>query len=313
MEIPVYLFTGFLDAGKTTFIQGTLEDRRFNNGERTLLLLCEEGEAEPDIDRYPFKNVFVEPVDDVSRLTPELLTDLQKKHRAQRVMVEYNGMWLLSALFENMPKNWVIYQEILFADANTFVAYNANMRNLVVDKLGSPELVVFNRAKKGLDKMALHRIVRGVTRRADIAYDYGGDDVEYDDIEDPLPFNKNATVIEIKDSDFALWYRDLSEELDSYHGKTVTFKGEVVLDRTVPKGSFVIGRPLMTCCADDIRFAGLACDWANAQSLANRDWVLVTAKIRVDKHACYGRVGPVLEALSVVKTSAPENEVATFY
>ena len=31
-EIPVYLFTGFLDAGKTKFIQETLEDARFNSG-----------------------------------------------------------------------------------------------------------------------------------------------------------------------------------------------------------------------------------------------------------------------------------------
>ena len=43
MEIPVYIFTGFLEAGKTKFIQETLEDARFNDGERTLLLLCEEG------------------------------------------------------------------------------------------------------------------------------------------------------------------------------------------------------------------------------------------------------------------------------
>ena len=45
-DIPVYLFTGFLDAGKTKFIQETLEDERFNNGENTLLLICEEGEEE---------------------------------------------------------------------------------------------------------------------------------------------------------------------------------------------------------------------------------------------------------------------------
>ena len=41
-DIPVYLFTGFLEAGKTKFIQETLEDRRFCNGERTLLLVCED-------------------------------------------------------------------------------------------------------------------------------------------------------------------------------------------------------------------------------------------------------------------------------
>lgn len=313
MEIPVYLFTGFLDSGKTSFIQGTLEDSRFNGGERTLVLLCEDGEVELDIGRYPSKNVFIELIESKDLLTSQHLTSLQKKHRAQRVIIEYNGMWLLSDLFANMPKNWVIYQEMLFADANTFCAYNANMRNLVVDKLGSPELVVFNRAQKGLDKMALHKIVRGVTRRADIAYEYGENDVEFDDIEDPLPFDKNATVIEVTDSDFALWYRDLSEELKTYDGKTVSFKGQVVVDRSVPKGCFIIGRPLMTCCADDIRFAGLVCEWDDAATLKSRDWVSVIASIRIREHACYGRVGPVLTAISVDKTQAPENEVATFY
>ncbi len=313
MEVPVYLFTGFLDAGKTTFIQGTLEDKRFNNGERTLVLLCEEGECELNVERYPAKNVFIETINSAEQLTASFLTSLQKKHRAQRVVIEYNGMWLLSALFQSMPKNWVIYQEMLFADANTFVAYNANMRNLVVDKLNTPELVVFNRAQKGLDKMTLHKIVRGISRRADIAYEYGENDVEYDNIEDPLPFDKNAAVVSIADSDYALWYRDLSEELDTYDGKTVCFKGQVVVDRSIPKGCFIIGRPLMTCCADDIRFAGLACEWANAASLKNRDWVALTAKISIREHACYGRTGPVLSALTVDKTAAPENEVATFY
>ena len=42
-QIPVYLFTGFLEGGKTKFIQETLEDGRFNKGEPTLLLVCEEG------------------------------------------------------------------------------------------------------------------------------------------------------------------------------------------------------------------------------------------------------------------------------
>ena len=44
MEMPIYLFTGFLEAGKSAFIKETMEDKRFTNGEKTLLLLCEEGE-----------------------------------------------------------------------------------------------------------------------------------------------------------------------------------------------------------------------------------------------------------------------------
>ena len=312
-EIPVYLFTGFLDGGKTTFIQSTLEDERFNKGERTLLLLCEEGEVEYDPSRFSGKNVSIEPIEDKSALTADALTALQKKHRAQRVMIEYNGMWLLSDLFSAMPKNWTIYQEMMFADASTFAAYNANMRSLVVDKLGTPELIVFTRIPREQDKLPLHKIVRGVSRRADIAYDHGGDDVEYDDIEDPLPFDKNAAVIRVEDKDYALWYRDLSEDLSGYDGKTVRFTGQVVRERSIPKGCFLIGRPLMTCCAEDIRFAGLVCVWPQAETLKSRDWVTVEATIAVKKHECYGRVGPVLTAVSVAPAEKPENEVATFY
>lgn len=312
MEIPVYMFTGFLDAGKSTFLQSTLEDKRFNNGERTLVLLCEEGECELEPARFSGKNVTIQIVESPDELTLANMTAWQKSSRAQRVMVEYNGMWAMEDLFRNMPRNWVIYQEMMFADANTFAVYNANMRERVVDKLQGAQLVVFNRAPKGLDKMTLHKIVRGISRRADIAYEYGEDDVEYDDIEDPLPFDKGATVIEVEDRDYALWYRDLSEELPSYDGKTVTFKGQVVVDRTIPANCFIVGRPLMTCCADDIRFAGLVCEWQETASLSSRDWVTVTAKISVRKHECYGRVGPVLLGVSVEKAEAPEQEVASF-
>lgn len=313
MEIPVYMFTGFLDAGKSTFLQSTLEDKRFNNGERTLILLCEEGECELDPARFSGKNVTIQKVESAEELTTANLTAWQKKCRAQRVMVEYNGMWAMEDLFRNMPKNWVVYQEMMFADANSFVLYNANVRERVVDKLQGVQLVVFNRAQKGLDKMALHKIVRGISRRADIAYEYGDDDVEYDDIEDPLPFNKDAAVIEVEDRDYALWYRDLSEELMSYDGKTVVFKGQVVVDRSIPIDCFIVGRPLMTCCVDDIRFAGLVCEWGSVADLASRDWVSVTAKISIRKHECYGRVGPVLTGIHVAKTSAPVEEVASFY
>ena len=313
MEIPVYVFTGFLDSGKSTFLQSTLEDKRFNSGERTLVLLCEEGECELNPARFAGKNVTVEVVNDPSVFTPEYLSGLQKQCRAHRVMVEYNGMWLLNALYENMPSNWIVYQEMMFADANSFPMFNANMRNLTVDKMQGAQLIVFNRAQKGFDKMELHKIVRGVSRRAEIAYEYGEDDVEYDDIEDPLPFDKEAKIITVEDVDFALWYRDLSEELSSYDGKTVTFKGQVVVDGSIPEHCFIVGRPLMTCCVDDIRFAGLICEWDDASQLTNRTWVSVTASISVRRHACYDRIGPVLTALTVESAQAPEDEVATFY
>lgn len=313
MEIPVYMFTGFLDSGKSTFLQSTLEDKRFNNNERTLVLLCEEGECELNPARFSGKNVTIQKVDSPDALTESNLTAWQKDCRAQRVMVEYNGMWAMDDLFRNLPKNWVIYQEMMFADAGTFEMYNANMRERVVDKLQGAQLVVFNRSHREDDKMPLHKIVRGINRRTDIAYEYANDEVEYDTIEDPLPFDKEADIIEVDEKDFALWYRDLSEDLHSYDSKKVRFVGQIVVDGSIPKNCFVVGRPLMTCCADDIQFAGLVCEWSKMEGLSSRDWVMVMARISVRKHACYGRIGPVLEGISVEKCSAPLEEVASFY
>ena len=161
--------------------------------------------------------------------------------------------------------------------------------------------------------MPLHKIVRGINRRTDIAYEYDNDEVEYDTIEDPLPFDKEAEIIEVEEKDFALWYRDLSEDLQSYDKKKVRFVGQIVVDRSIPQNCFVVGRPLMTCCADDIQFAGLACEWNQMEGFFSRDWVSLTACISVRKHVCYGRIGPVLEGISVEKCDAPQEEVASFY
>ena len=131
-QIPVYVFTGFLDSGKTKFIQETLEDPRFNAGERTLLLVFEEGEEEYDFSTYPHQNIHLEVLDQQTVTTKQLQT-LAKNCKAQRVVAELNGMQLVGDLYTRFPENWVVAQEVLFADSTTFMIYNANMRNLVMD------------------------------------------------------------------------------------------------------------------------------------------------------------------------------------
>jgi G3E family GTPase len=312
-EVPVYCFTGFLDAGKTRFMQDTLEDERFNRGERTLLLLCEQGDGEYDPETFSGKNVFIEPVDAESDITPENLQKLLDAHDAERVLVEYNGMWMLDTLFQKMPENWAIYQEFLFADARSFASYNANMRQLVYDKLKTCELVVFNRCDESVDRMELHKIVRGVSRRTDIAYEAPDGSVNYDEIVDPLPFDLDAPVVDIKDRDYALFYRDLSDDVSKYDGKTVHYKGMVAKSPKLPDDCFVFGRQLMTCCVNDIQFAGLICLWPQAKLLAKGEWITVTAHVDIRYHKGYGRKGPVLTVTDVAHCDEPEQPVATFY
>ena len=312
-EVPVYLFTGFLEAGKTKFIQETLEDKRFCNGERTLLLVCEEGEEEYAPDQFADKSVMIRTLSSPDEMTAENLSRMLIQTGAERVVIEYNGMWLLDLLYSAMPEGWMVYQEFLFADATTFLNNNANMRQLVYDKLKSCELVVFNRFRPDMDKMAFHKIVRGASRRCDIAYEYAGGKVEYDDIQDPLPFDLNAPVVEIGDDDFAVWYRDMSEEPKKYEGKTVRFRCRALVRKKLPPHTFVVGRHVMTCCVEDIQFAGLVCQWDHADTIADDSWMSLTAEIHFKFSRAYGKKGPVLTYLSHEPCEAPEQPVATFY
>ena len=313
IQIPVYVFTGFLDSGKTRFIQETLEDPRFNAGERTLLLVFEEGEEEYDFSTYPHQNVYLEILDQETVTTKQLQT-LAKKHRAQRVVAELNGMLLVGDLYSRFPDEWVVAQEVMFADATTFMTYNANMRNLVMDKLVGGQMVVFNRLQPGEDTMSLHKLVRAANRRMDILYDYTDGSTEFDNIEDPLPFDINASVIEIKDEDYALWYRDVTEEPEKYDDKVVSFKAQVALLRREKNNMFAPGRFVMTCCADDIQFCGIPCNYAGVSKLETRAWVMVKARIKAERHPLYrGELGPVLTAISVqTNATPPEQDVATF-
>lgn len=312
MAIPVYAFTGFLDSGKTKFIQETLEDERFNDGTRTLLLVMEEGEEEYDVSTYPHKCVYLEVIDNLDDLTAEQLDEMVRIHHARRVVAELNGMHPAGDFYEKMPRDWEIAQEVMFADSTTIMSYNANMRSLVVDKLQGAEMVVFNRMTPGDDVMPYHKLARALNRRIDIIYDYTDGTTKFDDIEDPLPYDINAPVIEIQDEDYALFYRDMTEEPKKYDGKTVRFKGQVARLKREKTGMFAPGRFVMTCCADDITFMAVPCRWSQSESLQPRSWVMVEAKVTVQFHNLYKGVGPILTAVSVEPSEPAEPDVATF-
>ena len=313
MNMPVYLFTGFIEGGKTTIIQESLEDKRFNSGEKTLVLLCEEGERELEPSKFWGSNVTIRVIEDESEINRANLTALVREHRYDRIIIEYNGMWLLDTLYINMPADWAIYQNMMFAEAKTFLNYNANMRQLVYDKLKDAEMIVLNRAYEGVDKEEIHKVVRGISRRAAIVYDYTDGHVEYDEIEDPLPFDIDAEIVEIKDEDFAIWYRDLSENMKAYEGKTVRFKGLIARDNKLAKNAAIIGRHIMTCCADDIQYGGMVCVFSSESPLQTGDWVTVKGKVKIEKAKVYRTHGPVVYVESTAFAVAPKQEVATFY
>ena len=309
----VYLFTGFLEAGKTKFITETIQDPGFNDGSRTILIIrCEDGEEEysPEI---LGDNVKLASFDAEDRLTPDRLSAMQKRAGADLIVIEYNGMWAIDKLYNAMPEGWMVYQEIFIADSTTILSYNANMRQIVVDKLTSCEMAVFNRVSASTDKEALHKLVRGISRNSKICFEDMAGEIEFDTIEDPLPYDMDAEIIEINDIDFAIFYRDMTEDFAKYSGRRVKFKGIAATDSSLPNSHFAIGRHIMTCCADDIAYRGVVAKGMGGLKIKTRDWLMVEGVLNEEYSKLYQAKGPVLTVEKISYAEKPEQEVATFY
>lgn len=313
MYKPVYLFTGFLGSGKTTFIRETLENHDFGDDGRTLLLICEEGETEYKPENFVGPGVRVEIIQSEDEINPAHLSMISAKGGFDRIVVEYNGMWEDGRLYQAMPRNWAVAQNMAIFDATTFEMYNRNMRQLCFNKMQNAEMVVFNRCEKGFDKMPFHKAVRVANKNSVIVYEYSANDIEIDDIEDPLPYDLSKSRIEIKDEWYAEWYRDLNENEDEYNGKTFVIKGVIALaDEALPNGQYAFGRNVMTCCEADIQFAGLLMYYSGEQKLKVGDWVEITSKMRSEFSPVYKEKGPVLYVKSLKLCEPPEEQVATF-
>ncbi len=315
--IPIYLFTGFLESGKTKFIQETFEDKSFDSGENTLLLVCEEGEEEYSPEKFAFSGVTVVVISDFDEFTTENLQAAADKANAERIVLEYNGMWRVNDLVEVMPENWRVFQCISCADGTTALTYAREkaMRGLFLDKISRSELMVFNRSE-AIDnseaKQELHELVRQASRRCDIAYEFEDGRVEYDEIPDPLPFDIDAKEIKIADEDFGIWFMDCSEDPEKYKGKIVKFLAQVYKAPKLGKKFFVPGRFAMTCCMDDIEFVGFPCAYDNLKNFEDRQWITVTAKVNVKFNPVFDGEGPVLTAIDVVSAEKPVDDVVRF-
>ena len=309
MDIPVYLITGFLDAGKTDFINGILKDG-FAAEDRTLLLCCEEGETE--YDPKSLFNVFTYTVDDPAQLTPEFFKKLEKQYRPKQVIIEFNGMWSFEPLYrEGLPANWILYQIMCLVDATTFEPYLRNMGQLMMEKILNADMIIFNRCNEELRKALRGRNLRMVNRRADIYLeDLNGNSEDYNNGE-VCPFDLNQPVINIPDDDYGVWYVDVMDYPDRWAGKTVHMKLLMCHSKKYP-GTHCPGRFAMVCCENDVQFLGLVAKGVNLNKYKNRDWVEVEARMALENHSAYKGKGPVMHIISIKPCEKPANEVVTF-
>lgn len=311
-KVPIYMVNGFLESGKTTFIQETLSDPYFSDGGTTLLIACEEGEEEYDehiLESYDVKLVTVESKEE---FTLEFLEECRKKYKPTQVMIEYNGMWGM-ALFREMekPKGWFYAQGITLVDATTFDLYMQNMKSLFMDMVQDSDLVIFDRCTDETTAASYKRNIRAANPKAQVEFEKeGGEPLEF---EEELPFDLNAEIIDIEDVDYGIWYLDAMDHPEKYEGKTVRFKAMVMKPRQLDSGYFVPGRQAMTCCADDTVFLGFLCRSQNTDKLRPKQWLTVTAKVKIETRREYsGEEGPVLYTKALKSAEAPAEDMVYF-
>lgn len=312
IRVPIYLITGFLESGKTTFLRFTLDQDYFQIDGKTLLILMEEGEEEYDTKALAKNNTVVEVIEKEEDLTTERLEAMEIIHQPDRVVIEYNGMWLVSRFYDmKLPFGWGVEQQITCVDGSTFQVYMANMKSIFMDMVKYTDMVVFNRCKREDPLANYRRSIKVSNQSAEVIFE--DEEGEIDDIfGDQMPFDVNAPVIEIPPEDYGIWFVDAMDHPDTYVGKTVRFKGKVMKPRGMGSKFFVPGRIAMTCCADDTTFLGFVCKSAFAPKLKEKEWVEVTAKVAFERRMEYQGDGVVLYAENVMPCEPLEEEMVYF-
>lgn len=312
MAVPVYLFTGFLESGKTSLIQTTLQDEGFNDGEKTLLIVCEEGMEEYDPGLMEKVNTHVIYVDSLDQLTSQFFSECDKIYEPERVMIEFNGTWSVNQFLDvEYPLDWMLVQILTTIDASTFTNYIGNMRSMMYDQIFASEVVIFNRCDDSMKKSFLRSNIKAINKGAQIIYESVDGSINAL-ADDELPFDIHADVIEISDDDYGLWYMDALENPAKYKGKTVCLKGCVMHREQDPDNIFVIGRKAMVCCADDTQLIGLMVHSESAELMVDGDWLILTADVEVIYDDEYGGNVPFLVERSYQRTRPLVDDLVYF-
>lgn len=315
-EIPVYMFFGFMDSGKTTLIHETIFDNHFaDEMNNFLVIVCEDGDEEYDTDRFESVGGHVVFIENEEDLTAEKLIKLDAEYHPQAVFIEYNGTWEVGPFFEmDGPSEWTIVQSLCTVDANTFEMYMLNMRAMMAEQMHRADVVIINRCDDNTPKSKFRANVKSINRPANIVYERK--DGTIDDREEELPFDLNADVINISDADYAMWFMDCMDHPKKYDGKTVSFLG-LVYNPTDAKGKLkpgviVPGRFAMTCCIEDVQFLGMKCKYKDAQNTPHKSWINIKAKIKNEFAREYRGKGPVLYPIEISPAVKPEDELVYF-
>ncbi len=311
-DVALYLFTGFMDSGKTSLIKNTLLESDFAQDMHTLLLVCEDGDEEYDEDELSAFNVSLEMIEDEESFNIENIKRLADKHDPDMIFIEFNGTWPISLYTDlTLPAGWETVQVLTTVEGPTFDSFLTNMRTMMLDQLLLSDVVIINRSTDDLPKSKFRAAIKANNKRAQIVYERPDGSIDQNAMS-ALPYDKSKDTLELTDADYALFYMDIMDDPKSYKGKTVKFTALIYNPDDYKAGQYIPGRFAMTCCEADIQFLGLICKSQNAASIKHKSWKEITAKVAYEYDKDYGAKGPVLYEIDLKPAEKPEDELVYF-
>ncbi|MDD6436093.1 MAG: GTPase [Clostridiales bacterium] len=310
--VPVYLITGFLESGKSTFINFVVRQDYFAIPELTVLIATEEGEVEYDKEELRKYNTELVVISDQEDFNYEHLNMIEKQYDPGRVIVEYNPLWGVEDFCQmRLPVGWGICQSIAHIDASTFQLYQQNMMSLFADIARNAELIIFNRCQSDMPLAGYRRSIKVVNGGCDVQFeDESGEPMNI--FSDTVPYDLTKDIVDIDDADFGIFFIDLRDNPDRYRDKKFRFKGRVMKSRNPLANYFMPARAAMTCCADDIQYIGNICYSKKARKLTEGAWVEVVARVDYKMIPFSQEIEPCLYEIRIKDTTPPETELVYF-
>ena len=312
MNTRIYIFNGFLDSGKTTFLQDTVLNTDFCDDEKTVIVVSEEGEIEYKQEEIESRNCDLVYIDSEEDFTYEFFDNLKEKYNPTQVLIELNGMYMINRILAaSKPEGWDVVQVLTTINAQTFNLYVNNMRSLVYNQVVHSDLVIFNRVDDSMKKSFLRNTVKAINGSVQIIYEK--EDGTVNTLEDDeLPFDTSSSYLEIADHDFGLFCMDMIDHPETYHHKTIKLRGKFIgLDKQIPDG-FILGREAMVCCADDTSLVGMVCVHQSAKQFIPNEWLELEGLVELKYDSDVGGDICILYVTDIKVIQPLENEYVTF-
>ena len=262
METAVFLFAGFMDAGKTTGLLGALQ-KSYQPGDAKSIIVCmEEGEETYPDQLLEAINAEVIYVEEKEEVTLEFWERIAQKEQPERIFIEFNGMWNLKAFLEQpLPRGWYYSTIFSFVDAMTYALYLKNMRLIIMSPLSVSDVIIFNRCDESFPREDTRRAIKLLNPNAEVFFTRPDGTLET--CSDLLLESDKDGLLTISEELFCRWFVDTIEHTDRYYGKKVHFIGMVTRDLHASGKRFYLGRYVLICCPEDAQFVGFVAELAD--------------------------------------------------